>query len=254
MKIIKGIVYAMTSNFNIVKIGMVKTPTIEVLEERRKSHSEGIDYFVVRRALRVDDVQSAEKRLHLIFKAYKKEKEFFHVPPPQVCAAFALLSNGKGEKDIADYIKQGLAKAKGRLRFDDDYERQWETMKLVSMPAEPDVTASHPLPMVVQGTSIIKPPSSAKGKRAPRRDANLYQIGIKEGDKLYHTRCTEECFEVTDPRKKKGRFRGRIVSLREASFTINQELGFTGDGASSKMVWTFEGETLAARRDRLFPR
>lgn len=129
-----GILYAMTDPHTLrVKLGRVEEPTVERLRQRWKSESNFGRMFVMRRAARVSDMASAEKMLLCIFAPYSVpgQREVFNVDPEVVCAVFHFIANGRGQKDLYEFIKEVREKVKLQgTRINKHNDQMWDAYRL----------------------------------------------------------------------------------------------------------------------------
>ena len=77
----------------------------------------------------------------------------------------------------------------------------------------------------------------------------LYQAGLKDGDELSYSK--NEGIKATVVGAKKVSFEGREESLSSSALILLHRDGYKWQQANGWAFWTFDGETVAERLDRL---
>lgn len=231
-----GIIYGMTNpNKNWIKIGRVEDTTVGRLRARWKSMCQLGEMLVVRRAVRVKDVHKMEEWMHKLFEPQRHKGEMFNIKPAQFCAAICLISGGRGDRDISEFIKEAKREAQNHYRPNPYEEKMWDEMKLECPPLAQAAPASAP-------ASVPPPPVRSSSRAAPRRVLSFADMGIKEGDEITHAK-TGVTAKIADPEKRTVIFEGKIVSINTATQMMHERLGIRWKG-SSNYQWKFKGRTL----------
>lgn len=258
----KGIIYGMQNpTRNWVKIGCVHEPTIERLRKRWQNLSlaQG-ELLLVRRAVRVENVGAIEKMLHVTFEPYRLKgmgREKFDIKPAQFCSVMHALTNGKGERDIADFIKK-TTDAVSKYRHLDPYEEKMWGQYNLDITADPCNEASDDQNVsldpfdddsAVQGDSHDPLDSEESFQRSSRRPSLSYtELGLKHGDVLTHNRNESVTVTIADPDERLVDFNGKIVPISEATKDIQADAGLTSQVRPDN-YWRHNGTLLSVKAE-----
>lgn len=212
----EGIVYVLTNESmpGLVKIGITRN-----MEQRLQTlYTTNVPLpFDLHYAMRVDNANEVEQRIHAIFAPDRvtKRREFFEVSAERVVEAL-LLTNGTpvGEDYI---IGDGQA----------------------------DPVDSN------EATEITEDDIEASQKRIRRRSSfNFYKEDIEKGAELTFSRNPEIVATVVDDRTIQ--YDGEPCSLSDAAGRILvEQFGWSSKRVAGTEFWEYQGELLAERRKRL---
>lgn len=233
-----GILYAMQNPAGtLVKIGLVEDPSVERLESRWKSLSHHEATLLVRRAIRVPSVRDTEGRIHEVFEPQRRRPgEWFEVKPYQVCAMMYLLSKGKGDRDIADFIDRVKTVVRNERRLDSDEERQWNYLKIVSPPSEVRIAKyADKLSEEDERVFVDIEPVDEQDKDSfaadsdddsSRRNTPLWldELGLKSGDVLDHKDDEDVSVTIVTPERQLVEFEGDVMHLTKVTKIIQVRL------------------------------
>lgn len=233
----QGILYVMQNpSGTLVKIGLVEDRSVKRLEARWKNLSQNEATLLVRRAIRVLSVRDAEKRVHEVFEPQRRRPgEWFEAKPRQVCAMMYLLSKGKGDRDIADFIDRVKTTVRNERRLDAGEEKQWNYLKLVSPPSEFRPANANQISAEEDSGFVDIAPvderdnnSSSADSRGDgsRRNTPLWldELGLRSGDVLYHKDDKDVSVTVATPERQLVEFEGDIMHLTKVTKIIQVRL------------------------------
>ncbi|SEN97386.1 T5orf172 domain-containing protein [Pseudorhodobacter antarcticus] len=88
-----------------------------------------------------------------------------------------------------------------------------------------------------------------KATRKPRKIYKLSDAGLKVGDIINYANNSQICAQVIN--EKKIFFEGQETSLSKSALTLLQRDGYTWQTVNGWQYWTYEGETIAERLERV---
>lgn len=240
-----GIVYGMTDpHERWVKIGCVRVPTVDQLRRRRKGLNPLGNPLLVRRAVRVKDVDKSENMMHAIFERRRiRGTEKFNVEPEEFCPAMYILANGKGHQNLADFIKEVEQEVRQQVRLKDRDQEAWSQYKLISPPGSSSEDS-------VAGQSDSSVPS-AMGKHPRRPNLSLVQLNLKSGDVLTHAKGKSVTATVVDPEEGIVEFNDDNLHISSATKIMQKQAGHTLV-VRPYSHWKFEGKLLSDKAEEVY--